>query len=128
MGSQGGRGAPVPQIVTPSPPRRLSSLVAFAPREPSRHNPVRLLMFTCMFNDCTRITTHRSMSALFLYLFLYIYFFGAVFPLLYKLAASFTEQEASDGVLTSIRQLAGGVENVLGWRLLLHPPVCPLLW
>lgn len=79
MGSRGGEGgqrAPVPQIVTPSPPRHLSSLSAFAPRAPSRHNPVRLLMFTCMFNDCTRVTTHRSMSALFLsFLYIYLYLF-----------------------------------------------------
>lgn len=75
MVSREGQGAPVPQTVTPSPPRHLSSLVAFAPGEPSRHYPVRLLMFTCMFDDCTRITTHRTMSALFFCIYLYIYIF-----------------------------------------------------
>lgn len=34
--------------------------------ELSGHNPVKLLMFPCMFNACTRITTLQHMSAFFL--------------------------------------------------------------
>lgn len=52
---------------------------ATASVELSGHNPVKLSMFPCMFNACTRITTHQHMSA---------FFWCTVFPVSYKLVPS----------------------------------------
>lgn len=80
-------------------------------------------MFTCKFNDCTRITTHRSMSALFLCIYLYIYiyfFFQCPVPSFLQI-----------GCFVHISGRRFHIDSstfVLGWCLLLCPPVCPLLW
>lgn len=69
--------------------------------ESSRHNPVRLLMFPCMFNACTRITTHRHMSAFFLFFFVRCHVSCFVqIGLLFDIAGSFERRfnrESSSG-------------------------------